>query len=417
MKIHRRHRSVLKIGLWALGISLVFLIGVMRFPREYPGIGHLEAFYHTLRLFILENDLPTFPRSPLLIGITFFAPLLAVSALGTIVTYLVRISPVIRTRWQCGHILVCGLGRTGQLLAETFRAQGARVVGVDIGSLDAIAEWSMESAVPVIFGDFLSRSVLIRAGGRGARIIVFSSGDDLLNIEGAIRAFGDLHHLPGQRVIWTHVASENLARTARRIVRGTSRTQIGFFDTYRIAARKLVENHFTARQRRGVVAVSVIGFGKFGRDLVEALMEDRQADEGFTLRVIDVRDLRKEVQALARNLNSAGTIGFEQADIGDLVLSETPDSAFFICTDDDIGNLTGALGLTRSGPARHVYVRMTRWPLPGIADHVRQQSGITFININNLVVAGLPDLTTNPNSRITEIKLGYDSLEETEVTQ
>ncbi|MFW5636173.1 MAG: hypothetical protein ACOC3A_05905, partial [Thermodesulfobacteriota bacterium] len=77
------HKPLIRIGLWTASILSVIAVGVHFFPREYPGLSFLESFYYTLRLFILEHDLPHFPESWPLIFILFFAPLLAISALGT----------------------------------------------------------------------------------------------------------------------------------------------------------------------------------------------------------------------------------------------------------------------------------------------------------------------------------------------
>ena len=55
--------SVYKV-LWAVSIAIVFSVGVYCFPREYPELGLVESIYYTIRLFVLEHDLPNFQASP-----------------------------------------------------------------------------------------------------------------------------------------------------------------------------------------------------------------------------------------------------------------------------------------------------------------------------------------------------------------
>jgi hypothetical protein len=110
-----------QITLWSAAILAVILVGLHYFPKESKDIGFLEAVYYSLRLFIFEHDLGHFPRSHPLILIYFVAPMIALSAVGTAVTYLFKLSPAILNRWMSGHVVICGLGRTGRLIAETLK--------------------------------------------------------------------------------------------------------------------------------------------------------------------------------------------------------------------------------------------------------------------------------------------------------
>lgn len=387
------HKPLIRIGLWSIGILSVIAIGVHFFPKEYPGLNFIESFYYTLRLFIFEHDLSHFPRTWPLIFIHFFAPLLALSALGTMITYLFRFSPLLQTRWRSDHVIVCGVGRTGKLMAKTIKAQGIDVIGVDMGPPEAFEEWLQDVRIPMIYGDFLSRPVLERAGAERARSILFASGDDLHNLEGVVSAYGWLRTETGPvRLLWAHIASEKLAETARMALRTDGSVGIRFFDTYHLAASKMVCKHFGTGVRDGIREITVMGFGKFGRDLVEVLAKNLNPEETPRIRVVDIQDREKEVRNLAAELGISERMRFRQSDIQDLELTDDPEKAFFLCTDDDIGNLAAALMLTRNIRGTHVYVRMAKWPISAIEDHLREKSGITFVNINDLVVEGVSDL-------------------------
>lgn len=389
-------KTLLKGSLWALTVGLVFAVGVVQFPREYPELGLIEAFYYTLRLFILEHDLPAFPKSWPLVFIYFAAPVVALSALGTLINYLFRLTPLISGRFQTGHVVVCGVGRTGKLLAETFHARGISVVGVDAADPEALEEWSSRLGIPVIQGDFLTRPILEKAGVLRARAILFAAGDDLINLEGAISAHGWLEKESDRDLtIWAHIFTERLAEMAWEALRTEGRVRIRFFDTYRLAVERMVGTHFHREARREVREVSILGFGKFGRDLLEVLIRDWPPAPLPRFRVVDREDRGREVAQLSEELRAAEQVRFDRVNIDHLTLSDDVHKAFFVCTDDDIGNLAVALMLTRDVQGTNVFVRMSRWPMAAIAEHFQERGGLRFVNINDLVregLAGLPGI-------------------------
>lgn len=386
-------KTLLKGSLWALAVGAVFAVGITQFPREYPELGLVEAFYYTLRLFILEHDLPSFPHSAPLVLIYFAAPVVALSALGTLINYLFRLTPLISGKFQSGHVIVCGVGRTGRLLAETFHARGIPVVGVDAADPDALEEWASRLRIPVIQGDFLTRPALEKAGVLRARAVLFAAGDDLVNLEGAISAHGWLEAETDRKLtIWAHIFTERLAEMAREALRTEGRVRIRFFDTYRLAVERMVGVHFGREARRPVQEVSILGFGKFGRDLLEVLIRDWPPDPLPRFRVVDREDRGRAVAELSQQLDAFEQVRFDRVDIDHLSLADDLDKAFFVCTDDDIGNLAVALMLTKDVQGTNVFVRMSRWPMAAIAEHFQAQGGLQFVNINDLVREGLADL-------------------------
>ena len=178
-----------KITLWMGSIATVIAIGLFYFPREYKDTGFWQTLYFTFRLFVFEHDLPTFPKSWPLILIYFLAPVITISAVGTAISYLFRLPPAIKTRWMSDHVVICGMGRTGKLFASELKEKGVQVVGVDLGPLEDFEEWCDHHRVPMIFGDFNSDALLKKMGASRARSIIFASGDDLANLEGALSAY------------------------------------------------------------------------------------------------------------------------------------------------------------------------------------------------------------------------------------
>ncbi len=385
-------KTLTKISLWSSAIVVVLIIGVHFFPKEDPTLGFWGAFYYSLRVFILEHDLGHFPHTPALVFIYFFAPLLALSAVGTALSYFLRLSPALQSRFLNHHVIICGVGRTGKLLAATLKERGVPVVGVDSGNPDEFEEWSSEHKVPIIYGSFLSAKIMEKAGAFRARTVIFASGSDLANLEGVVSSYNLLRGTNSSpKLLWAHIANERLADTARKALQTEGLLSIRLFDTYRISATRMINQHFNREVRNSVTEITILGFGKFGRDLMEVLVRDAQDGESWSIRVVDVRDVETEVRALALELGIEEYVSFTRSAIQELSLEDSEERAFFICTDDDIGNLAAALMLAKKTGCTFIFVRMTTWPMPAISDHLGQ-NGLTFVNINDLVVQGIDDL-------------------------
>jgi Trk K+ transport system NAD-binding subunit len=285
------------------------------------------------------------------------------------------------------------MGRTGKLIAFALKQKGEQVVGVDLGPPEDFDEWCDQHRVRMIFGDFNSRALLEKMGAARARSIVFASGDDLANLEGALSAYEWLQSDEGPiRLIWAQITNDRLANTARAAVRTSGKVGIRFFDTYRIAALRMIAKYFNRNFRKEISEVNILGFGKFGRDLLDVLVNDLHSGEQFNIRVIDMQDRESAVRSLAEELGVAKRVTFQKTAIQDVHLGGEVEKVYFICTDDDLGNLTASMSLACDPNTTRIYVRMEHWPLSGVADNVGEDRGVFFININDLVVQGIEDL-------------------------
>ena len=85
-----------KIALWSGSVGLILVIGIYFFPREYGEKSFWETLYTTLRLFVFEHDETAFPSSWPLILIYFLAPAITISAVGTAISYFLRLTPAIK---------------------------------------------------------------------------------------------------------------------------------------------------------------------------------------------------------------------------------------------------------------------------------------------------------------------------------
>lgn len=382
-----------KIALWLGTTGAILAVGIYFFPREYGEKSFWETLYTTLRLFVFEHDEVAFPRKWELILIYFLAPAVTISAVGTAISYFFRLTPTIKTRWLRDHIVICGMGRTGKLFTSTLRTKGLKVVGIDLGPHDNFDEWTDEYRVPMVYGDFHSRALLEKTGAARARSIIFASGDDLANLEAALTAYSWLQSDDEPvRLIWAQITNDQLANKARNVVCTPGKVGIRFFDTYRIAALRVMAKYFTRDVREGLLEINILGFGKFGSDLFDVLIDNLQPDENFNIRIIDKHERENEVRSMSENLGVADRVTFHKSAIQDLNLGGRIKRAYFVCTDDDMGNLITAMTLACDVNATRIYVRMEHWPLSGVAENLGEDRGVVFINIKELVIQGLEDL-------------------------
>ncbi len=389
----RTYTNAIGLGLWFTTGTAVLVVGLYFMPLEYPGMGFWESLYYTMRLFVFEYDLPSFPHSWPLIFIHFAAPAITLTVVGTAVTYLLRFTPAMRAKLLRDHVVICGMSKAGRLVAGTLKKRRIQVVGLDHGASAGLGDWAVRHAVPILHGDFRSPELLQQAGGKRARSVIYASGDDLANLDGAIAAYDLMRTDTGPvRLIWTHIASEQLRDKARMAIRTRGRVGIRFFDTYHLAASRMIDSYFNRERRKGISEVTVLGYGKFGHDLLEALVRDLSPEESFPIKVIDREDRQTVVCSAAGLLGVADRTSFERASIQELELKDAPDKAFFLCTDDDLGNLSAAMTLAAQMGATHIYVRMAAWPMSAVADHLGAERGVTFVNINNLMIQGIKEL-------------------------
>jgi len=132
---------------------------------------------------------------------------------------------------NASRIVVCGLGHTGYWAAEHLRRAGCTVTGLAQES-DALTEELAARGVRVLLGDCRQPAALAEAGVADAAAIVLCAGEDLVNLEAALRARALNPHL---RVV-IGLLDEDLGETLRHV--------FGFAAVYSTSA--IASPHFVA---------------------------------------------------------------------------------------------------------------------------------------------------------------------------
>jgi len=150
---------------------VAFALGYVGFSNYHSLIGEprpvLDNVYLSLQLFLVKSGNIVGPIGPALQVARFLAPAVAVyTALMAVATILQEEIKMFRSRFFNNHIVICGLGRKGSLLAKGFREKGERVIVIEQDENNSLLGQCREKGSIVMIGN--DRSVHTSAGARSA---------------------------------------------------------------------------------------------------------------------------------------------------------------------------------------------------------------------------------------------------------
>src|ERR671925_1627021 len=210
---HPRARTLWEDYHWYV-LLLLFLVafglGIDGFRRHFEASGEerspTDLLYVTLELFTLRGGDVATPTPWQLDVARFLAPAVALSAaLYGLAAVLREQFQVLRTRFWGRHVVVCGLGRKGRLLAESFREQGDRVLAIEVDAHEPNVADCRRGGIPVLVGDATDERVLRRARVDRARSLVAVCGSDATTAQTAARAGELAADGPGRDVLTSFV--------------------------------------------------------------------------------------------------------------------------------------------------------------------------------------------------------------------
>jgi hypothetical protein len=175
--------------LWFVGL----LVGYGGFSKYFTAreisANFLDLIYATIQLVVLESG-NLAPPIPVEIEIARFAlpSLAAVTAITTLAILFLEQAQQTRLRFVRNHIVICGLGRMGYLLAINFRDRGDTVVVIERDDSNPLIEQTKARGVMVLSGTATDTAVLRQAAMQRAASLIAVCGDDRVNAEIAIRA-------------------------------------------------------------------------------------------------------------------------------------------------------------------------------------------------------------------------------------
>jgi hypothetical protein len=175
--------------LWLSCLLLGYLGFSKYFSAHKISASFLDLIYATIQLVVLESGSIT-PPIPMEIEIARFAlpTLAAITAITTLALIFLEQAQQVRLRFIRNHVVICGLGRMGYLLASSFRGRGDDVVVIELDDDNPIIEQTKARGIIVLSGTATDTAVLRQAAIHRASSLIAVCGDDRVNAEIAIRA-------------------------------------------------------------------------------------------------------------------------------------------------------------------------------------------------------------------------------------
>ncbi|HJX67991.1 MAG TPA: NAD-binding protein [Candidatus Limnocylindrales bacterium] len=422
----RRGRRAWEAARWIVIAGLFFAalgLGWIGFDLNSRALGQpasfLDSLYRSLQLFILHSGAVPPPVPWQLEIARLLAPAVAAGAtLSAIVDLLGEQLSGLRVRFYSNHVVVCGLGRLGSLLARTLRDAGYDVVGIESDAQSGAISRCREDGIVVLVGDGTYPEMLRKARAHRARYLFAVAGDDGRNSDIAIGATELADGRSGSPLTcFVHVIDDKLSDVLRQV--GLSRRggglRIEYFNVAELGAPTLLAD-YPAFDDQGNTPLGpphlvVVGLGEMGTRLVAHAARrwrsipgvrgkklritavDLEADARVALlnerqpRLADVCELRP----CRMDLDSAE---FERADFLFGRRGKSDVTGVYVCVGEDAVGLRAALHLRHRLGDRNVPIVVRTTQEEGVAALLGGEDRGTF---GNLSVFGLLNHVCRPD--------------------
>jgi len=175
-----------------LGIAALVL-GYIGFARYWAQLGEVRSpfdlFYLSLQLFVLESGYVQHAVPFELQVARYLAP--GVAAYTAVQAFAVIFRDqleMLRVRFLQNHVVICGLGQKGLLLAQRFCEQGDRVVVIEKEENNDFIAGCKGAGAVVLTGTATDRTMLKKVQVQKAKYLISVCGDDGVNVEVAVHA-------------------------------------------------------------------------------------------------------------------------------------------------------------------------------------------------------------------------------------
>lgn len=266
------------IGLFWLVALIAGLIGFYKLSIGQADRSWSDLLYQTLRLPFMPADLVGKQMNGWLDFARFFAPVMTlVTALQALALFLGDRIQSLKLRHLCtGHIVICGLGRKGTLLAEQFRENGERLVLIEQNENNPSAKRFRDEGTIVLIGDATETALLRKAQVGKAKRIVCLCPDDEINAQICMQSWELVDKKRGRPVsCLVHVVSPDLCELLRlEMIKKEKSDQfrVEIFNIFQMGSWALLSQYppfdEKAAQADKAPHIVVVGLGGFGADVL-----------------------------------------------------------------------------------------------------------------------------------------------------
>jgi len=419
-------RSFWEKSQWPVFVALIVLtvyLGYLGFAKHFAFLNEKRSwwdlFYLSLQLFTLESGSIPGPKGWELELARLLAPSLAAfAAIKALLAIFREKVGSLRLKLAKNHVVICGLGQKGFLLAKGFHDSGDRVVVIEKDEHNNFLKQCREYGVNVIVGDATRQEVLHSAKVHKAKYLISVSGDEGANVETVVHAFDLVKKRKGKPLsCFVHINDPQLCDFLREVeilAEETDPFELEFFSIYDSGARALLKNFPAFREsgQNGQPHIAVIGLGRMGRSVIvraarmwknqpygggkplSIAIIDKEAKSKTELLGLRYPQLGKYCELIPRQMDVNGPEFQEAAFLFDSQGS-CNSSSIYVCFDNDSLGLATALTLFQRirDQKPQIVVRMTR--TTGLTDLIgKTTAGLS--GFENIHAFGLLDRTCQP---------------------
>jgi len=304
------------IGLFWLVALVAGLVGFYKLSIQYKqDQSWSDLVYQTLHLPFMPSDLVGKDMNKWLDVARFLAPLMALlTGLQALALLLGDRIQGFKLRHLCrGHVVICGLGRKGVVLAEQFRKSGARLVLIDRNEINPSAKRLREEGVIVLTGDATDSALLSKAQVERASRIVCLCPDDETNAQICMQSWeliGKNRRKPVSCLV--HVVSPDLCELLRlEMIQKETNDQfrVELFNIFQMGAWTLL-NKYPPFDEKAAKAdrtphVVIVGLGRFGSDVLLRLAKKWRQLHSISKNRLRITIVDKEAERKTKALGLA----------------------------------------------------------------------------------------------------------------
>jgi len=291
------HKWLLIGALWVVAGAL----GYVGFSRHLLAIGEpsssWDVLYLTIQLFVLQSGSVSGPVTWELQVARFLAPAMtAYTAIQALATVFHEQLKMFRLRFFRNHIVICGLGRKGWLLAKGFCEKGERVVVVERDSDNGMLRLCREHGAITLIGNATAPTLLRSAHVGRAKYVISVCGSNGTNAEVAVHARELVRRRKGKALTClVHIYDLGLCSLLREreiAMAKPDEFRLELFNVFETGARVLLEEYPPFDNTAGVPSfkphIVVVGVGRMGESIVvnaARKWSDRSDTRGERLRI------------------------------------------------------------------------------------------------------------------------------------
>ena len=408
-------------ALWVVALGL----GYIGFARHAAASGQprsaTDLLYLTLQLFTLESGSVSGPKGWELELARLLAPAVAAyTAVQALAEIFYQQLQLVRIRFIRDHVVICGLGRKGYLLAQGFRQRGDRVVAIEQDEDNDLIEQCREQGIIVLIGNAGNQELLRQARVQRAKHVVSVCDDDGANAEVAVHAreqVGDRQRKALTSIL--HIVDPQLCDLLREreIEMGkVDAFRLEFFNVFDSGARALLNEYPAFSETQSHPAhLLVVGLGRMGESLVVHAARGWHARhtataERLRVTIID-REAERKTESLCLRYPQLGRVCELVAQPMDIHWPEFQRAEFlfdadghcdvttvYVCLDDDSLGLSAALALRQRVREHGIPIVVRMEQDAGLATLLGGRDGGKDGNggFENLHAFGLLDRTFTP---------------------